>query len=69
MFKLFKTNNQLRSEKIKIKNDRLRKNGKNPLKGSNQMVNTGLVGINKANIGIKDKNNSNYMSNPISNCK
>ncbi|MGY3704924.1 hypothetical protein BW731_12190 [Vagococcus martis] len=54
----------LKSEKLRIKNDKLRAKGKDPLKGSNPMVNTGMVGINKANIGITDKNNSNYMANP-----
>ncbi|HCM88916.1 MULTISPECIES: hypothetical protein [Vagococcus] len=51
----------LKSEKIRIKNDKLRAKGKDPLKGSNSIVNTGMVGINKANIGIKDTDNSNYM--------
>ncbi|OPF86105.1 hypothetical protein BW731_12035 [Vagococcus martis] len=45
----------LKSEKLRIKNDKLRAKGKDPLKGSNPMVNTGMVGINKANIGITDK--------------
>ncbi|MGY3765434.1 hypothetical protein ACWOAH_02620 [Vagococcus vulneris] len=53
----------LKSEKIRIKNDELRAKGKDPLKGSNPMINTGMVGINKANIGIKDEYNSNYMDN------
>ncbi len=56
----------LRSEKIRIKNDKLRAKGRDPLKGSNPMVNTGLAGINKANLGIKDKDNANYMANPNS---
>lgn len=53
----------LKSEKLRVKNDRLRARGKDPLKGSNAIVNTGLVGINKANIGIKDQFNDNYMDN------
>lgn len=52
----------LKSEKIRLKNDKLRAKGKDPLKGSNPMVNTGLVGINKANIGIKDQSSSNLMN-------
>lgn len=57
----------LKSERIRIKNDKMRAQGKDPLKGSNQIVNTGMVGINKANIGIKDKYNSNYMANIFNN--
>ena len=54
----------LKSEKLRIKNDKLRAQGKDPLRGSNPMVNTGLGGINKANIGIKDEEQVNYMENP-----
>jgi len=57
----------LKLEKIRIKNDKLRAKGKDPLKWSNPIVNTGMVGINKANIGIKDKDNSNYMDKNPSN--
>ncbi|RHH66300.1 MULTISPECIES: hypothetical protein [Vagococcus] len=42
----------LKSEKIRIKNDKLREQGKSPLKGWGKMVDTGLGGINKANIPI-----------------
>ena len=48
----------LKSEKLRLKNDRLRAQGKDPLKGSNPMVNTGVAGINKANIGIRDDSNT-----------
>ncbi|MGY3703480.1 hypothetical protein BW731_11670 [Vagococcus martis] len=37
----------LKSEKIRLKNDKLRAKGKDPLKGWGRMVNTGLGGINK----------------------
>lgn len=57
----------LKSEKIRIKNDKLRAQGKDPLKGSNPISNTGMVGINKANIGIKDKDNPNYTDKNPSN--
>lgn len=53
----------LKSEKIRIKNDRLRKKGKDPLKGSREMVNTGAGGINKANIGIKNGENTTSSMN------
>ncbi len=39
----------LKSEKIRLKNDKLRAKGKDPTKGWGQMINTGLGGINKAN--------------------
>jgi len=42
----------LKSEKIRIKNDKLRAQGKDPLKGWGKMVDTGLGGINKASIPI-----------------
>ncbi|MGX7024980.1 hypothetical protein [Vagococcus hydrophili] len=48
----------LKSEKLRLKNDRLRAQGKDPLKGSNPMVNTGVAGINKVNIGIRDDSNT-----------
>lgn len=53
----------LKSEKIRIKNDRLRKQGKDPLKGSREMINTGSGGINKANIGIKNDGYSTNLMN------
>ncbi|APB31253.1 hypothetical protein ACWN6Y_06890 [Vagococcus teuberi] len=37
----------LKSEKIRLKNDKLRAKGKDPLKGWGKMVDTGLGGINK----------------------
>ncbi|SLM84647.1 MULTISPECIES: hypothetical protein [Vagococcus] len=37
----------LKSEKIRLKNDKLRAKGKDPVKGWGQMINTGLGGINK----------------------
>lgn len=37
----------LKSEKIRLKNVKLRAKGKDPLKGWGKMVNTGLGGINK----------------------
>lgn len=44
----------LKSEKIRLKNDKLRSKGKDPLKGWGKMVNTGLGGINKgASVEIK----------------
>ena len=42
----------LKSEKIRIKNDKLRSQGKDPLKGWGKMVNTGFGGLNKANVQI-----------------
>lgn len=42
----------LRSEKIRLKNDKLRAQGKDPLKGWGKMVNTGLGGINKGQAGL-----------------
>jgi len=42
----------LKSEKIRIKNDKLRAQGKDPLKGWGKMVDTGLGGINKASVPI-----------------
>jgi len=42
----------IKSERIRIKNDKLRASGKDPLKGCGKMVNTGLGGINKSNIPI-----------------
>ncbi|MGX7015092.1 hypothetical protein [Vagococcus silagei] len=33
------------------------------MKGSHPMVNTGMVGMNKANIGIKDNASNNLMAN------
>ncbi|MDW5525541.1 hypothetical protein R6Z02_17540 [Carnobacterium maltaromaticum] len=39
----------LKSEKIRIKNDKLRAKGKDPLKGWGKMVNTGFGGINNSN--------------------
>lgn len=45
----------LKSEKIRLKNDKLRAKGKNPLKGWGKMVNTGLGGINKSNVEIINK--------------
>ncbi|WP_270279482.1 hypothetical protein [Vagococcus bubulae] len=45
----------LKSEKIRLKNDKLRAKGKDPLKGWGKMVNTGLGGLNKASmIDTKD---------------
>ncbi|MGX4686102.1 hypothetical protein JNUCC83_04290 [Vagococcus sp. JNUCC 83] len=45
----------LKSEKIRLKNDKLRAKGKDPLKGWGKMVNTGLGGINKGSpIDTKD---------------
>lgn len=46
----------LKSEKIRLKNDKLRAKGKDPLKGWGRMINTGLGGLNKAQAGI----GSNY---------
>lgn len=37
----------LKAEKLRLKNDKLRAKGKDPLKGWGKMVNTGLGGINK----------------------
>lgn len=42
----------LKSEKIRLKNDKLRAQGKDPLKGWGRMVDTGLGGINKGQGGI-----------------
>lgn len=36
-----------KSEKLRIKNDRLRSQGKEPLKGWNTVVNTGMGGLNR----------------------
>ena len=36
-----------RSDRLRLKNDRLRAQGKEPLKGWQQMVDTGLGGLNK----------------------
>lgn len=45
----------LKSEKIRLKNDKLRAKGKDPLKGWGKMVDTGLGGLNKVNfIDTKD---------------
>lgn len=63
MFKFFKREKkELKSEQIRRKNDLLRKSGKKTLKGSHKMVNTGLVGIDKANVGIKDNSSNNLMN-------
>ncbi|MEG0255729.1 MAG: hypothetical protein RR554_07925 [Vagococcus sp.] len=45
----------LKSEKIRLKNDKLRAKGKDPLKGWGKMVDTGLGGINKSNIDVINK--------------
>lgn len=54
----------LKSEKICIKNDKLHAQGKDPLKGSKQLVNNGIVssamagspGTNPTNLEIKGSN-------------
>lgn len=54
----------LKSEKIRIKNDKLRAQGKDPLKGSKQLVNNGITssamagspGVNPTNLEIKASN-------------
>lgn len=48
----------LKSEKIRLKNDKLRAKGKDPLKGWGKMVNTGLGGINK---GASVENRANMI--------
>jgi len=57
----------LKSEKIRIKNDKFASKRERSFKRVFPFVNTGMVGINKANIGIKDKDSSNYMDKNPSN--
>lgn len=46
----------LKSEKLRLKNDRLRKKGKDPLKGSNPMVDSGFgIGGSQASFNKFDK--------------
>lgn len=42
----------LKSEKIRLKNDKLRAKGKDPLKGWGRMIDTGFGGLNKAGGGF-----------------
>ncbi len=52
----------LKSEKIRLKNDQLRKKGKNPTKGWGQMINTGLGGINQASGFLNKFDNVGFIS-------
>lgn len=55
-------NKLLKSEKVRIKNDKLRAKGKDPIKGWGKMVHTGLGGINKSSIPIiNDFDNTGYI--------
>lgn len=45
----------LKSEKIRLKNDKLRAKGKDPLKGWGRMVDTGFGGINKSSGAVDTK--------------
>lgn len=58
---------QMKSEKIREKNDELRKKGKNPLKGSTPLVDSGFGtggsynagrGVDSMGAGIEDQKNS-----------
>lgn len=43
-----------RKQELRLKNAELRRSGKEPLKGWNQMVNTGMGGLNKSGPGSID---------------
>lgn len=52
----------LKSEKIRLKNDKLREQGKDPLRGWGKMVDTGLGGINKSSGSISgDIDNTGFI--------